>query len=91
MYVQQDNEAERLADPSDRATQEEHIHVSDAVAEHRRLAAQVVPPAIEEDPETGKEIMTGECACGCGREVHPQRPALGYGLAIECATRRERR
>jgi len=67
-------------DPADRASAEEALHNEDALAEHRRrAAAQKVPP--RED---------GECACGCGEEVDPRRLALGYGLTLHCAERRER-
>jgi len=67
-------------DPTDMASAEEAIYNEDALAEHRRrAAASKIPP--RED---------GECACGCGEEVDPRRLALGYGLTLECAERRER-
>lgn len=72
---------EHHPDPVDRASAEEAIRNEDAIAEQRRRAeASRVPP--RED---------GECACGCGNEVDPRRLALGYGLTLECAERRERK
>jgi len=79
--------AEKHADPADRATAEQALAEHDALeAQRLRAEAARVPPAL--DRNTGEQ--TGECACGCGRDVHPGRLALGYGLAIECAERRER-
>jgi hypothetical protein len=73
-------EHERLSDVSDRATVEEGAYAAEALSrQQRKAAAMQVPP--RED---------GECACGCGNEVNPARLALGYGLTLECAERRER-
>lgn len=83
-------QAEHHPDPIDRAQAEADAANEDATtrqaAEHRRYMDRWAP-ALDED--TGE--MTGECACGCGRDVDPRRLALGYGLAIECADRLQRR
>lgn len=70
----------RVADPSDRATLEEQANVDECLA---RVKARAVrsSAAPRED---------GDCACGCGNPVDPRRIALGYGLTLECAERRER-
>lgn len=48
-------------------------------AQQVRAKLDQVPP--EED---------GLCGCGCGEPVEPARLALGYGLTLYCARRRER-
>jgi RNA polymerase-binding transcription factor DksA len=74
-------EVEHHPDPMDRASAEEAIRNEDAIAEQRRRAqANRVPPTED-----------GSCACGCGEDVDPRRLALGYGLTLECAERRERK
>lgn len=82
-------QAENHPDPVDRAQAEADAANEDAATrraeEHRRYRERWAPAL---DEETGEP--TGECACGCGRDVHPKRLELGYGLAIECAERLER-
>lgn len=76
-------EAEHYPDPVDRAAAEAAAHDESSVDEVRRRA--------EERRQRWAPRADGECACGCGSEVDPRRLALGYGLAIECAERMERR
>lgn len=83
------DEALSHPDPVDRASAEEVINTADAVRAHeQRVKAQHVAPT--EPIEVNGELIW-ECACGCGREVNPLRIKAGYGLAIECAERREQK
>lgn len=76
---QQGAEAQRYADPSDRASAEEEMRTADLVGAVVRRGRGPAPRG------------DGLCACGCGNDVEPRRLALGYGLALECAEARERR
>lgn len=74
------DDKERLSDTSDRATAEEMAFTQENLDRVRQRAQRGhVPPRDD-----------GDCACGCGNPVNPARLALGYGLTIECAARRER-
>lgn len=82
-------QVEKHQGPVDRAQAEADAANEDVAArqaEERRRYRERWAPALDE--ETGEP--TGECACGCGRYVHPKRLELGYGRAIECAERLER-
>lgn len=71
---------ERTSDPNDRASVEEAAYQAEMLQRQQtRAAKSTVPPSGD-----------GDCACGCGNPVDPRRLALGYGLALECAERRER-
>lgn len=83
-------QVEHHLDPVDRASAETDAATEDALARQAGTHQQYMGkwrPVL--DPDTGEP--TGECACGCGRDVDPRRVALGYGLAIECAERIRRR
>lgn len=80
---QTDREAEHHPDPIDRASAETAIHVQDAIDAQRLRNQQVRARWAPRDD--------GCCACGCGRDVDPRRLELGYGLAIECADRLQKR
>ena len=70
-------EAERATDLSDAATNVEQLHNQAAL--QNQLARGSGP----------KPRQDGSCACGCGEDVEPKRLALGLGLTIDCARRRE--
>lgn len=74
---------DHFPDPVDRASAEADLHDATSIEYARKaIAAHAAKYPPQED---------GECACGCGSEVHPARLKLGLGLAIECAERLERK
>ncbi len=75
--------ATHYADPIDQAAAETDAQIDYALDKQRQIA--------EAAKRRWAPRADGDCACGCGNEVDPRRLAAGYGLAIECAERMERK